>query len=197
MTTTAATTAGGAGRPLRADARRNRDRLLAVATEALRDDVEIPLETIAERAGVGIGTLYCHFPHRDALIEAAYRHEVEELCDAAPVLLATAPDAITALREWADRFVGYVATKRGLAGALRTALGSDTTLFTETRDRITGALNLLLEACRAEGSVRADIEASDVLLTLGGVWTVPDGPQWESQVRRVLDLVVGGLRYGA
>ena len=190
--TTPATT-----RPLRADARRNRDRLLAVAAEALLADVEVPLETVAERAGVGIGTLYRHFPNRDALVEAVYRHEVEALCDAAPDLLRGDGPAVEALREWMGRFVRYAATKRGLGAALRAAVGSESPLFAETRLRILGALATLLDACRAEGSVRADADADDVMRAMWGVWLVPDGPEWDAQVRRLLDLVVNGLRFGA
>ena len=190
--TTPATT-----RPLRADARRNRDRLLAVAAEALLADVEVPLETVAERAGVGIGTLYRHFPNRDALVEAVYRHEVEALCDAAPDLLRGDGPAVEALREWMGRFVRYAATKRGLGAALRAAVGSESPLFAETRLRILGALATLLDACRAEGSVRADADADDVMRAMWGVWLVPDGPDWDAQVRRLLDLVVNGLRFGA
>lgn len=186
-----------AARPLRADARRNRDRLLAVAAEALLADVEVPLESVAERAGVGIGTLYRHFPNRDALVEAVYRHEVEDLCDAAPDLLAAGGPAVDALREWMGRFVRYAATKRGLGAALRAAVGSDAPLFAETRQRILGALSTLLDACRAEGSVRADADADDVMRAMWGVWLVPDGPEWDAQVRRLLDLVVNGLRFGA
>jgi AcrR family transcriptional regulator len=191
------TTPAPATRPLRADARRNRDRLLAVAAEALLADAEVPLETVAERAGVGIGTLYRHFPNRDALVEAVYRHEVEELCDAAPDLLRGEGPAVEALREWMGRFVRYAATKRGLGAALRAAVGSESPLFAETRQRILGALATLLDACRAEGSVRADADADDVMRAMWGVWLVPDGPEWDAQVRRLLDLVVNGLRFGA
>ncbi|WP_258726912.1 TetR/AcrR family transcriptional regulator [Cellulomonas sp. NS3] len=190
-------TTPAADRPLRADARRNRDRLLAVAAEVLTKDVDVPLETIAERAGVGIGTLYRHFPNRDALIEAVYRHEVEELCDAAPLLVGGDGPALDGFREWVRRFVGYAATKRGLGGALRNAVGSDSPLFDQTRTRLIGALTVLLDACRAEGSVRTDVDARDVMLAMSGVWLVPDGPEWDAQVRRLLDLVVDGLRYGA
>ncbi|WP_202628083.1 TetR/AcrR family transcriptional regulator [Cellulomonas sp. APG4] len=180
-------------KPLRADARRNRDKLVAVATEALLRDVEVPLETIAEQAGVGIGTLYRHFPNRDALVEAVYRHEVEELCEAAPALLDGRP-ALDALREWAEHFVRYAATKRGLAPTLRNAVGSDSPLFSETRERIRRALAVLLDAGKAEGSVRADVDSEDVMIAISAVWMVPDGAQWDAQVRRVIDLVVAGLR---
>jgi len=108
-------------RPLRADAQRNRDKLLAVATEAFAEEGEdVALETIAARAGVGIGTFYRHFPSRDALVAAAYRHEVNELCATAAGLLRTQP-ADEAMRAWAARFADYIATKRGMGNALRAA----------------------------------------------------------------------------
>ena len=185
------------GRPQRADAQRNRACLLAVASTALTEDDEVPLETIAERAGVGIGTLYRNFPHRNALIEAAYRHEVEALCDAAPELLRAGRPAVDALREWMSRFVHYAATKRGMSAALRAAVGSDSPLFGETRARIIGALAVLLDAGRSDGSVRTDVDAEDILRAMGAVWLVPDGDEWDPQVRRLLDLLVDGLRYGA
>lgn len=189
------TPATASPKPLRADARRNRDRLLNVAAQALTQDVDVPLETIADRAGVGIGTLYRHFPSRDALIEAVYRQEVEDLCDAAPALLVSRPP-VDALREWMSRFVHYAATKRGLGAALRDAVGSDSPMFTETRVRILGALTVLLDAGRAEGTLRDDVDGEDAMLAMWGVWVVPDGPRWEAQVRRLLDLVVDSLRYG-
>lgn len=181
----------------RADARRNREKLLAVALAALAEDGETPLETIAQRAGVGIGTLYRHFPHRNALIEAAYRQEVQELCDAAPALLTPDRPAVDSLREWMDRFVHYAATKRGMGAALRSAVGSDSPLFGETRNRIIGAIDVLLTAGRADGSVRADVDGEQAMLAMGAVWMVPDGDGWTDRVRRLLDLVVDGLRFGA
>lgn len=184
-------------RPLRADAQRNRARLLAVATAALTEDGDVPLETIAERACVGIGTLYRHFPHRGALVEAAYRQEVTELCEAAPALLAEGRPAVDSLREWMGRFVRYAATKRGLGAALRSAVGQDSPLFGETRASILEALAVLLAAGAADGSVRSDVAADDVMRVMWGVWLVPDGPEWDSQVRRLLDLVVDGLRFSA
>ncbi|WP_205687466.1 TetR/AcrR family transcriptional regulator [Cellulomonas endophytica] len=186
-----------AARPLRADARRNRERLLAVAARMLAADEAVALEAIAQEAGVGIGTLYRHFPQRALLLEAAYRHEVEALCDAAPELVASAPTGMDALRAWTDRFVGYAATKRGMGGALRAAVGPDAPLFTETRERLVGALETLVGAGQADGTVRPDIAADDVLRAVGAVWMVPDGPEWDAQVRRLLDLVVDGLRHGA
>src|SRR3954465_818392 len=109
-------------RPLRADAQRNRDKLLAAATAAFAEEGEaVALETVAARAGVGIGTLYRHFPNRDALVVAAYQHEVDALCAAAADLL-TAQPADEALRAWAERFADYIATKRAMGDALRSAV---------------------------------------------------------------------------
>ncbi|MGN8245782.1 TetR/AcrR family transcriptional regulator [Cellulomonas soli] len=181
----------------RADAQRNREKLLAVAVVALAEDGDVPLETIAARAGVGIGTLYRHFPQRNALVEAAYRQEVQQLCDAAPALLAPDRPAVESLREWMGRFVRYAATKRGMGAALRSAVGTDSPLFGETRDRIVGALALLLQAGADDGTIRQDMGAEDVMRAMGAVWSVGAGPEWDEQVRRLLDLVVDGLRFGA
>ncbi|GAA3803665.1 TetR/AcrR family transcriptional regulator [Cellulomonas soli] len=181
----------------RADAQRNREKLLAVAAAALAEDGDVPLETIAARAGVGIGTLYRHFPQRNALVEAAYRQEVQQLCDAAPELLAPGRPAVESLREWMGRFVRYAATKRGMGAALRAAVGTDSPLFGETRERIVGALAVLLQAGAVDGTIRQDVGAEDVLRAMGAVWSVGSGPEWDEQVRRLLDLVVDGLRFGA
>ena len=189
-------TLGRAGRPLRADAQRNRDKLLAVATLAFAAEGEdVALETIAARAGVGIGTLYRHFPNRDALVVAAYQHEVDALCAAAADLLAAQP-ADEALRAWAERFADYVATKRGMGNALRSAAATDSPLFARTRERILGALRLLVEAGAASGTLRTDVDPTDVMRVINGIWYLPSGPQWRADVGRMLDLVIDGLRYG-
>ena len=191
------TTPAAAERPLRADARRNRDALLAAAVEAFaKNGADVPLETIAANAGVGVGTLYRNFPDRNALVEAAYRHEVEELCARAPQLLAQRSSGLDALREWTVRFVGYAAAKQGMKEALRATIGSEG-LFSETRELILAALGELLDAGAADGSIRADVDAGDVWRAMGAVWNVPSGPQWERHVRTLLDLVLDGLRYGA
>jgi AcrR family transcriptional regulator len=183
-------------RPLRADAQRNRDKLLAAATEAFAEHGEdVALETIAARAGVGIGTLYRHFPSREALIVAAYQHEVDALCAAAADLLVTQP-ADEALQAWAARFADYIATKRGMGDALRSAVASDAPLFAETRTRILGALRLLLDAGAADGTLRADVTPDDVMRVINGIWYLPSGPQWREDVGRMLGLVIDGLRYG-
>ena len=185
-------------RPLRADALRNKEKLLTVAATAFSEDgVDVPLETIAARAGVGVGTLYRHFPHRNALIEAAYRHEVERLCDAAPELLSSCVPAAEALREWVHAFVHYAGTKKGMADALRSVVGSDTTLLGHTRSQIVSALRVLLTAGAQDGSLRSDADPEDVMRAMGGVWNVGPGPDWEDQVRRLLALLIDGLRYGA
>lgn len=181
---------------LRADARRNREKLLTAATEAFAaEGQDVALESIAARAGVGIGTLYRHFPNRDALVVAAYQHEVNALCAAARELLATQPPD-QALRTWAERFADYVATKRAMGSALRSA-ASDSPLFAGTREQICGALRALLDAGTAAGSLRGDIRPIDVMCVINGIWYMPEGPNWRQDVGRMLDLVIDGLRYGA
>jgi AcrR family transcriptional regulator len=184
-------------KPLRADAQRNRDALLVAATEAFTEDgPDVALETIAARAGVGIGTLYRHFPNRNALVEEAYRHEVEQLCEAAPTLLASmTPDR--ALYAWMERFARYIATKRGMGEALRSAVASDSTLFSRTREQITSALRQLIDAGVADGSLRGDVDPEDLMRAMGAVWHLPMGPGWHEHVRRLLNLLVDGLRFGA
>ena len=189
-------TASASVRPLRADAQRNRERLLAAAMQAFAEEgEEVALESVAARAGVGIGTLYRHFPNRDALVVAAYQNEVDELCAAAADLLASLP-ADEALRAWADRFADYIATKRAMGNALRSAAASDSPLFANTREQILGALRLLLTAGVGDGTLRADVDPSDVIRVINGIWYLPDGPEWRDSVGRMLDLVIDGLRYG-
>jgi len=145
---------------------------------------------------VGIGTLYRHFPSRDALVVAAYQREVEALCAAAADLLPVMP-ADEALRAWLERFATYVATKRAMGDALRSAVASDAALFAETREQILSALGLLLDAGAETGTLRADVEPKDVMRVINGVWYLPAGPEWREDVSRMLELVIDGLRYGA
>ena len=181
----------------RADARRNRNKLLRAATEAFATDgQDVALEAIAARAGVGIGTLYRHFPSRDTLVVAAYQHEVDALCAAAAELLESHP-ADQALRLWAERFADYIATKRAMGNALRSAAASDSPLFATTREQIVGALRLLLQAGATSGTLRADTDPKDVVRVMNGIWYLPEGPHWREDVGRMLDLVIDGLRYGA
>jgi AcrR family transcriptional regulator len=185
-------------RPLRADAQRNRDKLLDVAVRAfsVSGGPEVTLEAIARDAGVGIGTLYRHFPTREALVEAAYRNELARLCDAAPELLRTeAPDRAT--RIWMDRFVDYMTTKHGMADALRAVIASGGNPFSESRDRLLAAITALLEAGAAAGTLRSDVDPSDVLTSLSGVSMATANQAQQDQARRILDLLMDGLRFSA
>jgi AcrR family transcriptional regulator len=182
-------------KPMRADALRNRERLLATALSALSEDPAVSLDAIAKRAGFGIGTLYRHFPTREALVEAVYRNEVGRLCDSAAELAMTLP-ADEAMRRWMDRFAGYLATKRGLAEALRAAIASDSPLYAEARERLHDAIETLLTAGVAAGTLRADITAGDVLVSLSGISLAAGTPRQREQAGRLLDLLMDGLRAG-
>jgi AcrR family transcriptional regulator len=175
----------------RADALRNRERLLDVAMHAFaRDGADAPLDAIAREAGVGIGTLYRHFPTREALVEAVYRNELARLCDSAATLLAhDAPAA--ALREWMGRFVVYLATKRGMADALRALIASGANPYQDSRARLLDALGTLLAAGVAAGTVRPDVDALDVLTSLNGLSLAATDT---AQCDRLLDLLMDGLR---
>jgi AcrR family transcriptional regulator len=184
-------------RPQRADARRNRDRLIEVAGETFaRHGVETSLEDVARTAGVGIGTLYRHFPTRDALIEEVYRHNVGALCDGADELRATlAPDA--ALAEWMQRFVAYVATKKGLATYLKSVMSVDSELFVSTHARVQETIEALVAAAVDAGSIRAGVDGMDLLKGLSGVCLMSDQPGGAEQGAKVAALLMDGLRYGA
>jgi AcrR family transcriptional regulator len=180
-------------KPLRADVVRNRQRLLAAAHDLFAEaGPDVSRESVAKRAGVGIGTVYRHFPTHDDLVEAVYRNEVAQLCDAADALLREhPPDA--ALEAWMDRFVDYLATKRGMSAALQSAFGSGSEVFADTRRQILEALAKLLEASAAAGTVRADVDAEDVLGAMSGIWRISD----PERARRALTLVMDGLRHRA
>jgi len=182
-------------RPLRADAQRNRDRLLEVAVRAFsHDSPDVTLESIARDAGVGIGTLYRHFPTREALIEAAYRNELARLCGSAADLVATGP-ADVALRTWMDRFIDYLATKRGMADALRAVIASGGDPFAQSRESLLDAIGTLLKAGAAEARLRSDVTPADVLASLSGVSLVAGAPEQRDQAGRLLDLLLDGLRH--
>jgi AcrR family transcriptional regulator len=189
-----------ADRPLRADAQRNRDRLLEVAAAAFTSrGIDASLEEIAKTAGVGVGTLYRHFPTRDALIEAVYRREVERLCAGAVELLAELP-ADEALGEWMQRFVRYVTMKRGLGQALKSVVAKDSDLFAESHRLVTEAMTSLLDAAVEQGTVRKDVTPQDVLRAMSGVCLMadPSSPNASpDQACRVTGLLMDGLRYGA
>ena len=126
---------------------------------------------------------------------AAYQHEVDALCAAAADLLAARP-ADEALRAWTERFADYIATKRRMGNALRSAAASDSPLFGQTREQILGALRLLLDAGAASGTLRSDVDPRDVMRVIHGIWYLPSGPEWREDVGRMLELVIDGLRYG-
>lgn len=183
-----------ADRPIRADARRNRERLLATASRLFADaGTDVSLAAVAKAAGVGIGTVYRHFPTHDALVEAVYRNEAEQLCARGEELLRSQP-ADVALEQWLGGFVDYAATKRGMADALRSFVASGSEIFAEARRQIVGTLTTLLEAGAAAGTIRPDVTADDVIGATASIFYVPDQP---GQSRRVLALVMDGLRHGA
>src|SRR4051812_2610358 len=180
---------------MRADARRNRDKLLVAAVALFGEEgTDVSLEAVAKRAGVGIGTLYRHFPTRDALLEAAYRNEVAQLSDAAGELLAEHPPD-EALALWMDRFVEYAGAKRGMGNALR-AMVSSSDLFAAARRTNIAAIERLLAAGAAAGTIRTDVGAEDVLHAMGAIWSL-GGDGWDEHARRLLRLIMDGLRFSA
>jgi len=182
---------------MRADARRNRDKLIAAAKDLFAETgTDVSLDAVARRAGVGPGTLYRHFPTRDALVEAAYRSEVAELSAAADDLLATRPPDV-ALAEWMDRFVAYAAAKRGMRAALQSVVASGSDIFADARRQNLATVATLLAAGAEAGTIRPDVQAEDVLRATGVVWQLDDQPGWEEHARTMLRLIMDGLRYGA
>lgn len=179
----------------RADVLRNRQRLLAAAVEVFRaGGPEASLEAVARRAGVGIGTLYRHFPTRQALFEAVYRREVEELARLAEDL-ARDPDIdpLGALRRWLHEGVGLVATKRGMLTALALAVDKGSDVYAFSLEHLTRAIGLLLAEARESGAIRSDVTPDDVLQALVGLSMMGAEPNWEEGVKRLLDIFVDGL----
>jgi AcrR family transcriptional regulator len=179
-------------RPKRADARRNYEKVLAAAREAFAEGGEsTALEEIARRAGVGIGTLYRHFPNRQALLEALYLDEVEEVCRSAQELQDA--DPWEALDAWLERLVAYIATKKALAGELLNYLDHDAPLFSTSRAALYAAGEPLLQRAQAAGVVRPDVAIADVIPMVIGVAKVPAGDP--EQARRIIRVAIDGLRY--
>ena len=184
-------------RAQRSDACRNRDRLLEVAADAFAAaGVDASLEKIAKTAGVGIGTLYRHFPTRDALVEAVFRHNVDLLCAGAEELSASLPPD-EALAEWMQRFVGYVATKKGLATYLKSVVSADSDLFVSTHARVHDTVEQLVAAATAAGTIRPGVDGMDLLRALSGVCLMADQPGGPEPGAKVATLLMDGLRYGA
>jgi len=184
------------GRHLRKDAVRNQELLITAAAAAFSvDGADVPLEDIARRAGVGIGTLYRHFPTRDSLVEAVYRHEVDVLVERADQLLDTLPPD-QALEAWMQLFVRHVATKRGMLSVLKPMLSSNASFFAETKGRANAAATKLLEAGVAAGTVRADVDGGDLLRAVGGICMSTDQERSDTS-DRLVGLLFDGLRHGA
>jgi AcrR family transcriptional regulator len=173
---------------LRSDAQLNRDDLLAAAVVAFTRDANAPLEGIARAAGVGIGTLYRHYPTRESLLEAAYRKEIEKLCSAAPGLLEKHPPDI-ALARFLDRFIDDMLTKHGMIQALRAVIASGGTSLNQSLAMIAAAVAPLIEAGKAEGVLRDDVTVEDFLSVKGALATARP-----ENVRRLAVILVDGLR---
>ncbi|MFE9411279.1 TetR/AcrR family transcriptional regulator [Streptomyces sp. NPDC006704] len=181
------------GRPLRADAQRNRDKILAAAVRVFTEEgLDAHYERVAKVAGVGTGTLYRNFPTRETLIEAAYRNEVARLCDAVPGLLETLP-AREALRTWMGHFIDYATAKLGMAEALRSVVASGGDPYGHSREMIQTAITTLMEAGVAAGELRRDILPSDLFAALAGIALTSAEPAQRGQAERLLALTLDGL----
>ncbi len=182
------------GRRPRADAERNRNRLLDAARAAFADGQDpVTLDQIAKEAGVGIGTLYRHFPTREALVEALYRKELADLCASADDLLKThAPE--DALRAWMDRFAGYVTAKREMGEALRAVFAAGTVTVSQARVELTGAVQTILAAGAATGELRDDVRPEDVVAMIVGTFAATSLAGGQEQLERMLDLLMDAIR---
>lgn len=180
----------------RTDALRNRGRILDVAKEAFaRYGAEASLDEIARSAGVGPGTLYRHFPTRDALIEAVFSNEVEKLAGAERTYAASM-SPVDALRAWMQLFVDHIAAKHIIAPALNSVAGGASKLYAGSRGRIQGAIDALVERAIKNGDLRRDVNPSDLLMALIGVSHVALDSGWEPSARRLVDILIAGSRTG-
>ncbi|MQY28428.1 TetR/AcrR family transcriptional regulator [Nocardia aurantia] len=181
----------------RADAARNRDQLLAVATRVFgAADGEPSMRAIAREAGVGIATLYRHFPTRESLVDAVYRDQVGRLTTGAHDLLRRLPPA-AAMRRWMDLFGDWVATKNGMLDTLLAMIESGEIAHARTRAELLAAITTILDAGGAAGDLRSDITAEDIAAALLGIFTVAPRPGQEAKAGRLLNLLMDGLRAGA
>jgi AcrR family transcriptional regulator len=178
----------------RADAQRNRERILEVAKGAFsRSGADVSLDEVAKQSGVGPGTLYRHFPTRDALLEAVYRTEVDRLA-AAEKEFSRTMSPIKALRAWMLLFVDYIATKQIIAAALNTAVGGPSKLYESSRTQIRGAIHSLVDRAIKSGDIRSDLDSFDLLRALVGVSNVASVPDWPESARRLVEILVAGSR---
>ena len=186
-----------ARRKPRADAVRNRARILEIAKQAFTragvNGANVNLDDIAKDAGVGPGTLYRHFPSRDALLEAVYRSEVGKLA-AAEGKFAESMPPVEALRAWMLLFVDYIAAKHIIAPALNTLVGGPSKLFEATGAQVKGAINALVERAIRSGDIRSDLDPLDLLRALVGVSNVASGPDWKQSARRLVEILIAGSR---
>jgi AcrR family transcriptional regulator len=178
----------------RADAKRNRERILQVAKEVFtRVGATASLDDIARRSGIGSGTLYRHFPTRDALIEAVYRSEVEKLAAAGPRFAATLPP-LEALRAWMFLFIDHVAGKMLIVPAMDTVAGGSSRLIMGSRGLIRAAFDALAQRAIASGDLRRDIDPNDLVRALVGIFHTAYEPGWEQTARRLVDILIAGSR---
>jgi AcrR family transcriptional regulator len=183
-----------APRKPRADAQRNRERILEIAKEAFtRSGGNLNLDEVAKQAGVGAGTLYRHFPTRDALLEAVYRTEVERLSAAERNFAETMPP-IEALRAWMLLFVDYIAAKQIIAPALNTLIGGPSKVFECSGHQIKGAIDALVKRAIESGDIRPDLDPLDLLRALIGVSNVASTPDWPQSARRLVHILIAGSR---
>lgn len=178
----------------RADAKRNRERILEIAKESFtRSGANVSLDDVAKRAGVGAGTLYRHFPTREALLAEVYRTEVEKL-GAAEREFAKTMAPVEALRAWMLLFVDYIATKQIIAPALNTLVGEHCNVLEASGAQIIGAINALVERAIKSGDIRADLDPLDLLRALIGVSNVASAPNWRQSARRLVEILILGSR---
>jgi AcrR family transcriptional regulator len=178
----------------RADAQRNRTRILEIAKDAFaRSGADISLDEVARQAHIGAGTLYRHFPTRDSLLEAVYRTEVEKLAAAEREFAESMPPA-EALRAWMLLFVDYIATKQIIAPALNNIVGGPSKLFETTGAQIKGAINALVKRAIESGDTRPDLDPLDLLRALIGVSNVASGPDWAQSAKRLVHILILGSR---
>jgi AcrR family transcriptional regulator len=183
-----------AARKPRADAQRNRIRLLETAKAAFAEKgAAASLDEIARTAGVGAGTLYRHFPTRDALIEAVYRNETAQLVAAAARLAETHPPTV-ALREWLLLFVDYMATKQGMYEALNSIVGGTSELYSASTEQMKLAIAKLVDRAIASGDIRLDVDPLDLLRALAGVANVSAGSNGKQAAKRMVDILIAGIR---
>jgi AcrR family transcriptional regulator len=184
----------GEVRARRADATRNRDQLLTVATRVfVSADAEPSMRAIAREAGVGIATLYRHFPTRESLVDAVYRDQVVRLTTGARDLLGQLPPA-AAMRRWMDLFGDWVATKNGMLDTLLAMIESGEITHAQTRTELLAAISTILDAGRAAGDIRPDVTAEDIAASLIGIFTVAPRSEHEATAGRLLNLLMDGLR---